>query len=71
MSKNYTLEEIAGLLLKNGSFVLCPHVSPDGDALGSMLALKMALEKAGKQVTVMVDEVVPQGFSFLLILYCF
>ena len=33
MSKNCTLEEIAGLLLKNGSFVLCPHVSPDGDAL--------------------------------------
>ena len=37
MSKNCTLEEIAGLLLKNGSFVLCPHVSPDGDALGSTL----------------------------------
>ena len=28
MSKNCTLEEIAGLLLKNESFVLCPHVKP-------------------------------------------
>ena len=65
MSKNCTLEEIAGLLLKNGSFVLCPHVSPDGDALGSTLALKMALEKAGKQVTVMVDDDVPKAFGFL------
>ena len=65
MSKNCTLEEIAGLLLKNESFVLCPHVSPDGDALGSTLALKMALEKAGKQVTVMVDDDVPKAFGFL------
>ena len=32
MSKNCTLEEIAGLLLKNESFVLCPHVSPDAGA---------------------------------------
>ena len=65
MSKNCTLEEIAGLLLKNERFVLCPHVSPDGDALGSTLALKMALEKAGKQVTVMVDDDVPKAFGFL------
>ena len=65
MSKNCTLEEIAGLFLKNESFVLCPHVSPDGDALGSTLALKMALEKAGKQVTVMVDDDVPKEFGFL------
>ena len=65
MSKNCTLEEIAGLLLKNVSFVLCPHVSPDGDALGSTLALKMALEKAGKQVTVMVDDDVSRAFGFL------
>lgn len=50
MSKNCTLEEIAGLFLKNGSFVLCPHVSPDGDALGSTLALKMALEKPASKL---------------------
>ena len=45
MSKNCTLEEIAGLLLKNESFVLCPHASPDGDALGSTLALKKPASK--------------------------
>ncbi len=65
MSKNCTLEEIAALLLGHDSFVLCPHVSPDGDALGSTLALKMALEKAGKKVTAMVDDDVPAAFSFL------
>lgn len=71
MSKNCTLEEIAGLLLGHSTFVLCPHVSPDGDALGSTLAMKIALEKAGKKVTVMVDDDVPKAFGFLPQIDCF
>lgn len=71
MSKNCTLEEIAALLLAQDKLVLCPHVSPDGDALGSTLALKMALEKAGKKVTVMVDDDVPKAFDFLPQIDCF
>lgn len=71
MSKNCTLEEIAALLLAQDKMVLCPHVSPDGDALGSTLALKMALEKAGKKITVMVDDDVPQAFGFLPQIDCF
>ena len=71
MSKNCTLEEIAALLLAQNKLVLCPHVSPDGDALGSTLALKMALEKAGKKVTVMVDDDVPKAFGFLPQIDCF
>ena len=71
MSKNCTLEEIAVLLLAQDKLVLCPHVSPDGDALGSTLALKMALEKAGKKVTVMVDDDVPKAFGFLPQIDCF
>ena len=71
MSKNCTLEEIAALLLAQDKLVLCPHVSPDGDALGSTLALKMALEKAGKKVTVMVDDDVPNAFGFLPQIDCF
>ena len=71
MSKNCTLEEIAALLLAQDKVVLCPHVSPDGDALGSTLALKMALEKAGKKVTVMVDDDVPKAFGFLPQIDCF
>lgn len=71
MSKNCTLEEIAALLLAQDKLVLCPHVSPDGDALGSTLALKMALEKAGKNVTVMVDDDGPKAFGFLPQIDCF
>ncbi|MDR3051578.1 MAG: DHH family phosphoesterase [Oscillospiraceae bacterium] len=32
-------------------FLLCLHTNPDGDTLGSALALGMALESLGKQVT--------------------
>lgn len=71
MSKNCTLEEIAALLLAQDKLVLCPHVSPDGDALGSTLALKMALEKAGKKVALMVDDDVPKAFGFLPQIDCF
>lgn len=46
------LELIAGHLLGwTGPFVIVSHVEPDGDALGSALGLKRALESVGKDVT--------------------
>lgn len=47
---NTTLEGIAEALLSHDDFCICGHVSPDGDCLGSQLALAAALEKAGKRV---------------------
>ncbi len=48
---NTTLSEIAEEFKKLDNFVLCGHVSPDGDCLGSQLGLALALEAMGKQVT--------------------
>lgn len=46
------LEQISSALLAwAGPFVIVSHVDPDGDALGSALTLKRALELRGKQVT--------------------
>src|SRR5690625_1683370 len=42
-----------------GPIVVISHVDPDGDALGSTLALKRALEALGKQVTLPMD---PPGY---------
>ena len=47
---NSTLEAIAERLRELDDFVLCGHVSPDGDCIGSMLALAHVLEAAGKKV---------------------
>lgn len=41
------------------------HVRPDGDAVGSVLGLGLALEAAGKQVQMILADGVPKDFSFL------
>ena len=48
---NATLEQIADVLRKADSVMIAGHVSPDGDCIGSQLALACVLESMGKQVT--------------------
>lgn len=45
---NTTLDEIAEELMRLDDFIICGHVNPDGDCLGSQLALMHALRKLGK-----------------------
>lgn len=45
--------------------LLSVHKNPDGDALGSQLALMRALEKTGKQVTAHNLDPVPETYRFL------
>ena len=47
------------------NFVICTHINPDGDALGSMLALGRLLRKMGKKVVMTTAEEVPENFSWL------
>jgi phosphoesterase RecJ-like protein len=42
--------EAVGLLLEHDEIALACHVNPDGDALGSMLAMGIALRDLGKRV---------------------
>lgn len=64
---NTTLEAIAEQLRAHDGFVICGHVSPDGDCLGSQLALANVLRLMGKRVTCLLakDEPVGVGLSFL------
>lgn len=41
------------------------HIRPDGDAIGSLLALGLALQTVGKQVEMVLKDGVPGGFRFL------
>lgn len=52
-------------LLKAKHLLIGSHVSPDGDAIGSSLALALALEAKGKKVTVFNVDGVPFNLSFL------
>jgi len=45
--------------------IIITHISPDGDAIGTLLGLGHALHEAGKTVTMVVDEGVPSTLAFL------
>lgn len=66
---NATLEDISRVLSReeNRTVALCGHVSPDGDCLGSVLALGHALRLLGKDVACLLakDEAVELGLSFI------
>ena len=60
-------EEATFLPLKGdgGSVIICAHVNPDGDAIGSALALKHIFERKGKQATVIVPNIFPDFLKWL------
>ena len=58
---NRVVEEI----YRNRSFLITTHENPDGDAIGSSLALANFLKKAGKEVTIHLCDAVPDIYTFL------
>lgn len=59
-----TLDEILKEINKAQNIVILTHESPDGDAVGSSLALKLAIEKLDKNVDVIIPEY-SRLFNFL------
>src|SRR5271170_3528407 len=53
------------LVSRHQRFLLTTHVRPDGDGLGSMLALAGALEQRGKSVSMVVASALPPRYDFL------
>lgn len=53
------------LVRQHHRFLLTTHVRPDGDGLGSMLAMADALEQLGKQVRLTVASSIPPRYHFL------
>jgi phosphoesterase RecJ-like protein len=65
MSREYSLTEAGSLLEQAQKIVLCSHINPDGDTLGSTLALEHLLRNLGKEVLVTVDDDIPMNLRFL------
>ena len=53
------LKVTAGLIKSNRKIFLACHANPDGDAIGSMLGLGLALMKIGKSVTMLCPDPIP------------
>lgn len=65
---NTSLRAIAEEMTRRDDFVICGHVSPDGDCIGSQLALMHALRSLGKRATCVLAEengLVDDSLSFL------
>jgi phosphoesterase RecJ-like protein len=60
-----TEAQIADLIRRHNSFLVCSHMNPDGDALGSSLALGLFLEREDKEVVIYNQDLVPALYDFL------
>lgn len=62
---NVSLQKICKILLSNDNFILAIHKNPDGDAIGSSLALYYALKKLKKKCKIICNDQFPKDFIFL------
>ncbi|MES2476483.1 MAG: bifunctional oligoribonuclease/PAP phosphatase NrnA [Verrucomicrobiota bacterium] len=60
-----SLDQIGELLRNHQSFVLISHVRPDGDAIGSQLALGYSLMALGKSVRLINEDGLPDNLTFM------
>ena len=69
------IERLHSLIDSANKIVLTAHISPDGDAIGSTLAMRDLLEGMGKQVHVVTPDAPPESLMFIpgakeIIAYC-
>ncbi len=63
--ENATFEQLGEILRQHQSFVILSHVRPDGDAIGSQIALGFSLMAAGKTVYLINDDGLPENLEFM------
>lgn len=58
--------ERIGKMLQNAShFLIAAHQRPDGDAIGSVVGMGLALQAGGKQVELVMQDPIPARYRFL------
>jgi phosphoesterase RecJ-like protein len=65
MSDKKIPEKILEVIRDKGHCLVTTHVQPDGDAIGSLLAMADMLEQMGKRVFAYLDEPISHLYSFL------
>ena len=60
------LDDIATIVKRGKRFFLASHKDPDGDAIGSLLALGEALILSGKEIVLFNEGPVPDSMAFLV-----
>ncbi len=63
--KDVSFSKIRDMLQNAQTALVLSHIRPDGDAVGSLLGLGLALQHAGKKVTMVLSDGVPSNFRHL------
>ncbi len=64
-SNKKIINSITKIFEKEKSFIIFNHIDPDGDSIGSQLALMQLLRKRRKKVIIYSSQKIPQEFHFL------
>lgn len=59
------LSPIVNVLQKEDNFLITSHIRPEGDSIGSQLAMAILLQKSGKKVTIINEDSSPEIYHFL------
>jgi len=59
------IDRILEIIRRHKTFCVVGHIRPDGDCVGSQLALAMALRNEGKKVTCWNEDPIPHKYKFL------
>jgi len=65
MASTTAYKEAVEFIKKHDRVLITAHINPDGDGIGSMLALGEAIAAMGKQVTLYTRDGVPDNLEFL------
>ncbi len=65
-TKMFDWSECISMIEQSETIAVLPHISADGDALGSAFSLALALTSLGKEVTVFLEEPAERRLEFLL-----
>lgn len=65
MSTDLTDARIATMLSQAERILIVSHIRPDGDAIGAVLGLGLALRQAGKSVQMVLSDGIPANFKHL------
>ena len=60
------LEQIASEIKKRDDYLLVGHSIPDGDCIGSLIGLYLALQSLGKKVRMLLQDPVPYIYRYLV-----
>ena len=60
---NASAAAVAAAIRGRDTFILTSHARPDGDAIGSSLALALALDRLGKRARVVLRDPVPGPYA--------